>query len=94
MIPLEGRLLSGLDEFMLRLGHLKFLCAVGVDVGSSWFRIEREAANRLVQPQEVPDGRIATVAEYLKPVLLACAFVAHRILYATVRRRNRLSCRN
>lgn len=65
MIPLEGKMLSGLDEFMLRLGHLKVLCQVAMDVGGSSFRINREAAQRLTAPVRIPESMKMAVAEYL-----------------------------
>jgi hypothetical protein len=65
MIPLEGKMLSGLDEFMLRLGHLKVLCDVASDVGGSWFRINRETSRRLTVLFPVPEVMRPTVAEYL-----------------------------
>ena len=67
MIPLEGRVLAGLDEFMLRLGHLKVLCAVAVDVGGSWSRIEREYAKFLTDLIVVPDEEIEQVQYQLDP---------------------------
>ena len=55
MIVLEGRLLAGLDEFMLRLGHLSSLCAVAAEVRGSWSRVERELAGALTADVVVPD---------------------------------------
>jgi len=66
MIELGGRMLAGLDEFMLRLGHLKVLCAVAADVGSSWFRINREAAKVLTRLVPIPTNELESVAEYLR----------------------------
>ena len=66
MIPLEGRMIPGLDEFMLRIGHLKVLCSAAREAGSSWFRIRRETAAVLTRPTPVPETVKANVAEYLK----------------------------
>lgn len=74
MIELEGRMLTGLDEFMLRLGHLKVLCGVAVNTGSSWFRINREVAKVLTRPVPIPPESVEPVAEYLRRKRL-CPFV-------------------
>jgi hypothetical protein len=74
MIPLEGKVLSGLDEFMLRLGHLKVLCQAAIDVGGSWFRIGREASKRLTAPTTIPAVLRPWVTEYLRRKRL-CAIV-------------------
>ena len=66
MIELEGRMLAGLDEFMLRLGHLKVLCAVAADVGGSWFRVNREAAKVLTKPFPIPINAVESIADYLR----------------------------
>lgn len=66
MIELEGRMIPGLDEFMLRLGHLKVLCAVAIDVGGSWFRFSREAAKVLTRRAGIPKDVTALVADYLQ----------------------------
>lgn len=66
MIPLEARMLPGLDEFMLRLGHLKVLCRVAVESGGSLSRIERETASALTRLVPVPDDMITHVADYLR----------------------------
>ena len=56
MIPVEGRVLLGLDEFMLRLGHLKVLCGVAAQAGGSRSRVRRETVRTLTKPCVVPDG--------------------------------------
>jgi hypothetical protein len=66
MIELEGRMISGLDEFMLRLGHLSVLCACAAKVGSSWFRITRETAKVLMRPIPVPLESESYIADYLR----------------------------
>jgi hypothetical protein len=65
MIEIEGRVLAGLDEFMLRAGHLLLLCRVAHDVGGSWPRIHREAVEKLSQTVVVGPERNRDVAEYL-----------------------------
>jgi hypothetical protein len=65
MIEIEGRVLAGLDEFMLRAGHLLLLCRIAQDVGGSWSRIHREAAEKLSQTVVVEFERNREVAEYL-----------------------------
>lgn len=59
-------MLFGLDEFMLRLGHLKVMCNVACEVGSSWFRIERETAKALTQPVRIASSDESSIAQYLK----------------------------
>ncbi|MBV9008849.1 MAG: hypothetical protein JO354_06755 [Verrucomicrobia bacterium] len=65
MIPLEGRVLAGLDEFMLRLGHLTVLCEAASRVRSSWKRITNEAADTLTKPVSVEPSSAEAVAQYL-----------------------------
>lgn len=65
MIEIEGRVLAGLDEFMLRAGHLVLLCRVAHDVGGSWARIHREAVEKLSLTVVVEPDRNHEVAEYL-----------------------------
>jgi hypothetical protein len=66
VIPLEGRALPGLDEFMLRLGHLTVLCQAAVQAGGAAHRFAREAAERLTRLVPVPDESFSSVARYLK----------------------------
>ena len=77
MIPLEGRALPGLDEFMLRLGHLTVLCQAAVEVGGAAHRFTREAAERLTRLVSVPKESISAVAGYLKAKKL-CPEAAER----------------
>jgi len=74
LIPVEGRVLPGLDEFMLRVGHLKILCSVVIAGGGSWRRINQEAAARLKSPVKIHCETAPAVAEYLFRKRL-CKFV-------------------
>jgi len=65
VIDVEGRVLSGLDEFMLRGGHLIVLTRVAHDMGASWRRIHRELAKVLSGNVVVSGAENADVAEYL-----------------------------
>lgn len=65
MIEIEGRVLAGLDEFMLRAGHLVVLCRIAGEVGGSWARIKREAIERFSVLVNVPQEDIPFVAHYL-----------------------------
>jgi len=65
MTPLEGRVLAGLDEFMLRLGHLTVLCEAASRVRSSWKRITNEAAEALTKPVCVEPSVGEAIAQYL-----------------------------
>ncbi len=76
MIPLQGAMLPGLDEFMLRLGHLVVLCDVASDVGTSWSRIGRGMAKVLTRPVPVPMPLVESVTDYLKRKRL-CRIVNH-----------------
>lgn len=64
MTRLEGRMLSGLDEFMLRLGHVKVICAASC-LGGSRHRIEERAALALTRLVIVPQVELACVTNYL-----------------------------
>jgi len=61
----EGRALPGLDEFMLRLGHLTVLCQAAVENGGSAHRFEREAVERFTRLVQVPTESLSDVAAYL-----------------------------
>jgi len=65
LIGLSGRVIPGLDEFMLRLGHLKVVSSVAVDEGGSPRRVERIAAEVLTADSFVPTSEIADLMEYL-----------------------------
>ena len=65
MIAVEGSVLPGLDEFMLRLGHLKVLCHIVAIGGGSRHRISQEAVEILEKPVHVDFRTDASVAEYL-----------------------------
>lgn len=66
MIPLEGRALAGLDEFMLRLGHLTVLCQAAVESGGSSYRFTRDLSQRLSRRLPVPASAIRPVVNYLR----------------------------
>lgn len=74
MIELEGRMIAGLDEFMLRVGHLKVLCSAAANVGASWFRVRREATKQLTRLVPVPADAVPSVANYLRRKRL-CRFL-------------------
>ncbi len=65
MIDVEGRVLPGLDEFMLRGGHLVVLTRVAHDMGASWRRIHREFAKVLSETVPVTVATNPDVAQYL-----------------------------
>lgn len=65
MIPLEGQILDGLDEFMLRLGHLKVICGVATEGSNSLGRLEREVAKVLTRPVPITQAARQEVAAYL-----------------------------
>ena len=66
MIRLEGRVVPRLDEFMLRLGHLKVLCNVACELASSKHRIFTGTAEILTRKVGIPQNSEGIVADYLK----------------------------
>jgi hypothetical protein len=61
----EGRVLGGLDEFMLRTGHLVTMVRAATDAGSSWRRIEKETAELLGTEVPITPELNGAVAGYL-----------------------------
>jgi len=66
VIALQATILAGLDEFMLRLGHLSSLCALAAEFRGSWARTERELGQALTEDVEIPANLQEPVASYLK----------------------------
>ena len=64
-LRLEGRIALGLDEFMLRLGHLKVLISVLKKTYGNRARIARHLADSLTQPVLVPEDELQDFGEYL-----------------------------
>ena len=62
---LEGRLALGLDEFMLRPGHLKVLLAVLRKTYGNRATIARHLAENLTKPFEIDAARVQDVGVYL-----------------------------
>src|SRR5438132_1427471 len=65
MIPVEGRIVPGLDEFMLRLGHLSALAHVASFVTRRFTRLERDFGEFISRPTAVTAEMNRCVAEYL-----------------------------
>ena len=65
MITLSGRMTPGLDEFMLRLGHLKVLSNIAAETGGSRRRVERAFAELLTGDSTAPANEIPALTEYL-----------------------------
>lgn len=61
----EGRVVLGLDEFMLRLGHLKILLTILAGTSGNRARITRRLAEELTRPVQVTKADAAHVADYL-----------------------------
>jgi hypothetical protein len=55
----------GLDEFMLRSGHLKVVANVATEMGGVRHRVERAVAETLTCLTEVPSSGLAQLSEYL-----------------------------
>ena len=72
MILLEGRCVEGLDEFMLRIGHLKVLCNTAIEVGGPHHRLMRAMAEILTHPTPVDSSMQSVVGEYLAKKRLCC----------------------
>lgn len=66
MIALQARILGGLDEFMLRLGHLSALCALASERRGSWARIERELGSAITETVPVSPALKPPLASYLR----------------------------
>jgi len=65
MIPAEGKLLLGLDEFMLRFGHVKVLVNTASEMRGSWHRLNKRVSAQLTEPVPIPCEMMRPVAEYL-----------------------------
>lgn len=65
MIPLAGSILAGLDEFMLRVGHLSCVCALAAELRGSWTQTERELSEELTRLTMVDPDCEPQVAKYL-----------------------------
>jgi hypothetical protein len=66
LIALEGRVIAGYDEFMLRLGHLSAICDVAIVDGGSVYRFERAVTSRFCSLISVPSNLILPFARYLR----------------------------
>ena len=55
----------GVDEFMLRVGHLKVVANVAAEMGSVRHRVERAVAEVLTASTQVPEFQIPYLSEYL-----------------------------
>ncbi len=64
-MKLEGRIALGLDEFMLRLGHLKVLTSILKRTYGNRARISRHLAEGLTQQVLVPEDELQDFGEYL-----------------------------
>lgn len=64
-MKLEGRIALGLDEFMLRLGHLNVLTSILEKTYGNRARIGRHLAEGLTQLVVVPESDIHAFGEYL-----------------------------
>jgi hypothetical protein len=62
MNPVEGRIALGLDEFMLRMGHLCALSYVATEVNSRPNRLEKDLADYLTRPVSVDAAHNQLVA--------------------------------
>lgn len=58
-------MLPGLDEFMLRLGHLKVLLHAANEVGGNWTKITKEAGNLLTYPVNIEKSSNEYLITYL-----------------------------
>lgn len=64
-MKLEGRIATGLDEFMLRLGHLKVLLDLLATGSGNRQRLARRLAEELTQLVAVPPAQMQDVGRYL-----------------------------
>jgi len=66
MIPLDGRVLLGLDEFMLRYGHLRVLCSLASENKLTLSKLEKKTSEKLMNLTDVPEELEEDIAFYLK----------------------------
>ena len=65
MIAIDGRVALGLDEFMLRLGHLNILAQLASSISGRPRRLERDFAELLTRPVAVGEDANERIANYL-----------------------------
>lgn len=65
MINLSGRMYPGLDEFMLRLGHLKVISRVACEADGARHRVEKWTGQRLTSLCAIPESDGTALADYL-----------------------------
>lgn len=65
MISTEGRVQAGLDEFMLRVGHLSVICKASLEANGNWRRMLQEASEILCFATQIPTADSDTIAQYL-----------------------------
>ncbi len=65
MIHPEGRVLFGVDEFMLRTGYLKLVALIANKAGGDPLRVERQLAEFLGRPYPLRLEEIPFMAKYL-----------------------------
>jgi hypothetical protein len=58
--------LAGLDEFMLRLGHLTVLCSVAAETRSSWSRIAKDTGSLVTRMVPIPADALDALVPYLE----------------------------
>jgi hypothetical protein len=63
-------MIPGLDEFMLRLGHLKVLSNVATETSGSRYRVEKATAELLTSDSIVGPNEIPALTEYLRRKML------------------------
>jgi hypothetical protein len=57
--------LPGLDEFMLRTGHLRVLCEAATDTGRGARNVQSEVQSLIEKPTRVPEANLRNVGKYL-----------------------------
>lgn len=65
MIPPEGQILEGLDEFMLRTGHLTVVCSIASSSRCTRNRLAQLVAEQLLHPVAIDIGSLDSVSEYI-----------------------------
>jgi len=66
VIEITGHVLSNLDEFKLRLGHLSLVCEIAKFQGGTAFRLERDLIERLTRPVDIEESDTTTIGRYLE----------------------------
>ena len=66
MTEITGQVLSNLDEFKQRLGHLSLLCETATFKGGTSYRLEKDLIDCLTAPTTIDDEEKSEIGRYLE----------------------------